>query len=131
MQSLSSYVLVLSQQSDDLDILKSLLGRLCCAVRVASSEAQAMAQANQEPPYLVILSGDRHTWSRGLVHHLRSMTRACNTTIVALTDCHAPSWLPQEENPGFDGFLVKPISGDILSSLVQSAKVRRSCLVGS
>ncbi|HEY9861349.1 MAG TPA: hypothetical protein V6D16_17750 [Candidatus Obscuribacterales bacterium] len=131
MQSLSSYVLVLSQQSDDLDILKSLLGRLCCAVRVASSEAQAMAQANQEPPYLVILSGDRHTWSRGLVHHLRSMTRTCNTTIVALTDCHAPSWLPQEENPGFDGFLVKPISGDILSSLVQSAKVRRSCLVGS
>src|SRR3712207_5379361 len=107
MQSISSYVLVLSQQSDDLDILKSLLGRLCCAVSVASSEAQAVAQANQELPYLVILSGDRHTWSQSLVCHLRSMTRTCNTTIVALTDCHAPSWLPQEENPGVYGFLVK------------------------
>jgi CheY-like chemotaxis protein len=131
MQSGSSYVLVLSQQSDDLDILQSLLNRLCCAVSVASSEAQAVAQADQDPPYLVILSGDRRTWSQGLVRRLRTLNQAGNTTIVALTDCHAPSWLPQEENPGFDGFLVKPVSGDILSSLVQSARVRRSCLVKS
>lgn len=93
----------------------------------ANSEDQAVARVSQAPPYLVILTGDRQTWSHRLVHTLRNRAQAENITIVALTDCHSPSWLHQEENPGFDGFLVKPISGDILTSLVQSAWVRKTC----
>ncbi|KGF71578.1 hypothetical protein DO97_17595 [Neosynechococcus sphagnicola sy1] len=127
MQSIQSYILVVDQESEDLHILESLLGRLRCAVVIAHSTAQALARASQAPPYLVILTGNHPGGSESLVSVLRSMDRQNNIMIVALTDVHAPSWLYQEENPGFDGFLVKPISGDVLTSLVQSAWVRQAC----
>jgi AmiR/NasT family two-component response regulator len=60
------------------------------------------------------------------VNQFRSLADTCGITIVALTDVHAPSWLRQEENPGLDGFLVKPLNRDILSSLVQSAWIRQA-----
>jgi CheY-like chemotaxis protein len=126
MKSPRNYVLVLGRQSDDLLGLESLLKRLRCSVAIASSEAQAMDQVSQDPPYLVILAGNHQNWSQALVHRLRNLGKASSITIVALTDSHTPSWLTQEENPGFDGFLVKPISGDILSSLIHSARARQT-----
>jgi CheY-like chemotaxis protein len=126
MKSPRNYVLVLGRQSDDLLGLESLLKRLRCSVAIASSEAQAMDQVSQDPPYLVILAGNHQNWSQALVHQLRNLGEASSITIVALTDSHTPSWLTQEENPGFDGFLVKPISGDILSSLIHSARARQT-----
>lgn len=125
---LNDYILVLGKQSEDIQALKSLLSRLRCSVAVASSADQVVAQASQTLPYLVILSGDRQDWSPNLVKQLRQMARVCGTTIVALTDFHAPSWLHQEENGGVDGYLVKPIEGDVLCSLVQCAWARQSCL---
>jgi AmiR/NasT family two-component response regulator len=86
-----------------------------------------MARASQTHPYLVILVGNCQIWSRALVSQLRSLNKPGSTTIVALTDCHAPSWLHQEDNPGLDGFLVKPLSGDVLISLIQSAWARQAC----
>jgi DNA-binding NarL/FixJ family response regulator len=127
MKSLERCVLVLNQQPDDLQMLESLLECLRCPIVVASSAEQAMDRASQTHPYLVILVGNCQTWSRTLVSQLRSINKPGNTTIVALTDCHAPSWLHQEDNPGLDGFLVKPLSGDVLISLIQSAWARQAC----
>ncbi|MDX2213206.1 MAG: hypothetical protein SFY66_07945 [Oculatellaceae cyanobacterium bins.114] len=121
-----SYVLVLDHHSGDLKMLESLLMPLRCSIEVVSSVEQAMVRVNQAPPYLVILTGSRQNWSRTLVNKLRDQTNASNVTIVALTDVHAPSWQHQEENPGLDGFLVKPLSGDVLASLVQSAWARQT-----
>ncbi|MBD2059824.1 response regulator transcription factor [Oculatella sp. FACHB-28] len=92
----------------------------------ASSIDQVVAKVSQMSPYLVILAGDGQNWSQALVKDLRDAANTCETTIVALTDCNAPSWVHQEENPGFDGFLVKPISSDVLTSLVQSAWARQT-----
>jgi CheY-like chemotaxis protein len=122
-----NYVLILAQQSNDLALLESLLDQLSYSVAIATSEAQAMAQVKAETPCLVILAGSSQVWSSELVDEIRNSVSDHGTTIVALTDCNAPSWLPQEENPGFDGFLVKPISSDVLSSLLQSACAKQLC----
>jgi CheY-like chemotaxis protein len=122
-----NYILILAQQSDDLTLLESLLEQLSYSVAIATSEDQAVAHARKDPPCLVILTGSSQAWSSRLVHGIRNCVNDRGTTIVALTDCNAPSWLPQEENPGFDGFLVKPISSDVLSSLVQSACAKQLC----
>ncbi len=121
-----SYVLVLDQQSDDVQLLESLLGKLRCPVVVARSTDQAVASMSQSAPYLIILTGNHQSWSQTLVNDLRGIVKACGVTIVALTECHAPSWLHQEENPGFDGLLVKPLSGDVLTSVIQSAWARQN-----
>lgn len=126
MEQLQNYILILDEGSDDLQIIESLLGHLRCPMVVAGSPEQAMARVSQAPPYLLILVGNQQEWSKPLVHQFRGLADACGITIVALTDVHAPSWLRQEDNPGVDGFLVKPLNRDILSSVVQSAWVRQT-----
>ncbi|WNZ24658.1 response regulator [Leptolyngbya sp. NK1-12] len=126
MEQLQNYILILDQGSDDLQLIESLLGHLRCPLVVASSPEQAMARASQAPPYLLILTGNQNQWPKSLVHQFRILADTSGITIVALTDVHAPSWLRQEDNPGLDGFLVKPLNRDILSSLVQSAWVRQT-----
>lgn len=123
----SSYILLLASQPRRLRVLVSLLERLNYVVGVAQSEEQAIAQTLQQPPFLMIVAGDYHTWSSKLFRELRTHAKTRNIMLVALTDFHAPSWIHQEENPGFDGFLVSPISSDVLSSLVQSAHTRQVC----
>ncbi|HEY9624732.1 MAG TPA: hypothetical protein V6C78_30680 [Crinalium sp.] len=125
MKSCQSYVLVLEQHPDDWQTLEMLLKPLRCSVVVTNSIDQAIAKISQEPPYLVILTGSHQNWSYTLVKALRAQANAVHVTIVALTDVHAPSWQYQEENPGLDGFLVKPLSRDVVTSLVQSAWARR------
>jgi DNA-binding NarL/FixJ family response regulator len=123
-----SYVLILAQPSDDLQMLESLLERLKCPSIVTHSPEQALAQANQDPPYLMIFAGSHPKWLQMRVNDLRSnLANAGSITIVALTDFHVPKWLHQEDNPGFDGFLVKPLSSDVLTSLLQSAWARQTC----
>ncbi len=127
MKSTQSYVLVLDQGSDYLQGLEFLMTQLKCPVVVAHSATQAIARVSQTPPYLIILAGNPKNWSRNLLSEFRQRVSARKTTIVALTDFHDPSWLHQEENPGLDGFLVKPLNGDVLISVVQSAWMRQTC----
>jgi AmiR/NasT family two-component response regulator len=93
---------------------------------IAHSEEQAAVHTAHCPPFLIILAGDYQTWSKSLLNRLRTYATIHRITLVALTDAAAASWLDQEDNPGFDGFLVNPLSRDILSSLVQSAHTRQS-----
>lgn len=127
MKLAKSYVLVLDQQSDDLQTLEVLLQPLKCLVVVINSVDQTMAIASQGHPSLVILVGNDQCWSHTLANRLRGMSSMGKATIVALTDFHAPRWLHQEDDPVLDGFLVKPLSSDILTSLVQSAWARQTC----
>ncbi|NJN85261.1 MAG: hypothetical protein HC881_01665 [Leptolyngbyaceae cyanobacterium SL_7_1] len=122
-----SYVLVFDQQSDDLRALEMLLQPLKCPVVVTNSVDQTMAIVSQTHPSLVILVGNDQHRSHALANQLRTMDRMGKATIVALTDFHAPRWLHQDDNSVLDGFLVKPVSGEILTSLVQSAWARQTC----
>lgn len=127
MKPLQSYVLVLDQDSRNLQVLGSILQQLKCPMVVAQSVDQAMAKASRVSPYLIILSGNQQNWSETSIKKLRNVaSRSGCITIVALTDCHSPSWSHQEEYPGLDGFLVKPVDSDVLISLVQSAWVRQT-----
>ncbi len=126
-----SYVLVLGQPSDDLQSLGSVLEGLRCPLVVANSVEQMIANISSAAPYLVILVCSDLRWSSRLVMRLRDISNARYATIVALADSHLSSWLPQADHSGLDGFLVKPLSGDILISLVQSALARQTvCFVG-
>ena len=126
MEHLQNYILIFDQGSDDLQMLESLLRHLRCPLVVTSSLEQATARAEQAPPCLLILIGNQQAWSKPLVNQFRGLADAHGITMVALTDVHAPSWLRQEDNPGLDGFLVKPLNRDILSSLIQSAWIRQT-----
>jgi AmiR/NasT family two-component response regulator len=121
----SSYVLLLSKQIDELHGLASLLGRLNCDVQIADSVEQAVFKVSQSPPCLMILHSNE--WSEPFLQNLRTIADADSITLVVLTDCHVPRWAYQDQNSGFDGFLVKPLSSEVLSSLVQSASARQWC----
>ncbi len=124
----SSYILLLANQPYEFRPLVSLLGDSDYAVTIADSEEQAVIATLTHCPFLIILAGDLHRWSGHLLGQLRTCANAYRQiTLVALTDFHAPSWLPQEDNPGFDGFLVSPISNEVLSSLVEAAHTRQYC----
>jgi AmiR/NasT family two-component response regulator len=125
MESASQYILLLAQCPHRLPPLAALLGCSNYSISLACSEEQALVRASEHRPFLIILAGDHQHWSRHLVRRLKIYTRNYPITLVALTDFHAPSWVHQEENPGFDGFLVSPISSEVLFSLVQSAYTRQ------
>ncbi|PSB17877.1 hypothetical protein C7B61_05635 [filamentous cyanobacterium CCP1] len=127
MKQTQRYVLVLGQDTRTLQMLGSLLDQLKCPMVVADSLDQAMLRASQTPPLMIILSGHQHNWSQKLVESLRNVANSSSCiTIVALTDFHSPSWLHQDEHPGVDGFLVKPLDSDVLFSLLQSAWARQN-----
>ncbi|MDJ1179006.1 response regulator [Roseofilum sp. BLCC_M91] len=127
METLKNNVLLLGQELDDLNLLQSLLNHVPCQVAIAKSPEQAVTLSGQTLPCLVILSGNCHQWSADFVHQLREQAQKCGVTIVALTDCHAPSWFDREHHLGVDGYLVKPVATDILMSVVESAKLRQFC----
>lgn len=127
MESSLGYILLLAQHPRQARVLLSLLTCSSYSVTIACSEEQAIVQTVRHPPFLIILAGDHRYWSRTLLQELRHRANTHRITLVALTDFHAPSWVYQEENPGFDGFLVNPLSQEVVSSLVQSAYTRQTC----
>ncbi|MBD2103835.1 hypothetical protein [Leptolyngbya sp. FACHB-261] len=129
MKSPHKYVLLLNPPPEDLYNLTGLLDQINCPFAVASSLNQELGWNREGCPYLIILgSSDRH-WSQIQIQRFRQQAAARgyrdSMVILALTESHATSWPTQDENPGFDGFLVKPLSADILASLVESAWVRQ------
>lgn len=127
MKTTHDYVLVLDQKPDDLQSVDALLQVLQCPTLVANSAEQVMARANHDVPYLMILVGNHRNWSAQLVNDLRHASDAVGGTILSLTDVYAPAWANFEDNPGFDGFLVQPLSQDILVSLIQAAWAKHLC----
>jgi DNA-binding response OmpR family regulator len=126
MASLQDYVLILDDQHPASPHSDLSLGIERCAVFVASSFEQVVAKAQQAAPCLVILAGDDQNWVKTQVHTLRESTQAHQATILALTDSTHPNWEPHEETPDLDGFLVKPLTADVLTSLTQSALIKRA-----
>lgn len=126
MVSPSTYVLLLAPQLEELHGLEPLLQQIACEVEIVNSADQAVTRVSQNPPCLVILQ--EHPWSEAVIRRLRNTADADRMTLVLVTEPHAPSWLPQEQCPDIDGFLVKPLSLDVLFSLIHSASARQSCL---
>lgn len=121
MNSLSGYILLLDQHFGADLMVQFLSTQVEGSIFVAHSADQAVARIEQSIPYLVILSGTHKNWPPAFVDRLRETVKPLGTTIVALTKSHEPSWPLQEEHPGIDGFLVEPISNDVLHLLVESA----------
>lgn len=121
------YILVLEQQpSQDSRLLSMLLDAWRSPLVIASSTAQVLDRIRYLPPSLVILIGNHETWPHQFSRQLRVEANVFGCTILALTDAASPSWPEQEDRSLFDGFLVKPLSSDVLNSVLQTAQARRS-----
>lgn len=97
---------------------------------IVSSVEHAVKQAREVSPCLVILVGEDRNWFEHQVRALRHSSQAPSMTIVALTESASSTWQDSKEDLQLDGFLVKPLTDDILASLVQSAIVKQSYRYG-
>jgi AmiR/NasT family two-component response regulator len=125
MRRSQDYVLVLDEQQRKLHQSDFPLVSTQYSLVLAASAEHAVEHARQAAPCLVILVGDDQAWFKDQVRALRYSTDAPTMTIVALTDSTAPRWQASPDLLELDGFLVKPLTDDILTSLVQSAIVKR------
>ncbi|MEB3231064.1 MAG: hypothetical protein VKJ64_08650 [Leptolyngbyaceae bacterium] len=127
MNNFPDYVLVLEQQpSHDSYKLASLLKSWRSPFLIAKSTAQILNSVRDLSPCLVILIGNHNNWPHHFSRQLRVDANLLGYTILALTDATAPTWTGGEDPSIFDGFLVKPLSFDILDSILQAAQARRS-----
>ncbi|QQE63856.1 hypothetical protein GFS31_05270 [Leptolyngbya sp. BL0902] len=121
------YILVLDPEHQEIRNIHAMEADLPYPVLVAQSAEQAIGWLRQGQPCLVILVGNsRQAWSSTLARHLRQISPNNAVTIVALTDSASPQWNHTEDVPELDGFLVKPLSLDIIRSLVESAQARQT-----
>lgn len=121
------YILVLNPDHQEIRAIRAMELNLPYPVFVAHSTEQAVRRLTEGRPCLVILVGNNvQTWSQPLIQQIRQMPTAADTTIVALTDSASPQWNHSEDTPELDGFLVKPLSLDIIKSLVESAQARQT-----
>ncbi|MGK7890790.1 MAG: hypothetical protein AB4042_15770 [Leptolyngbyaceae cyanobacterium] len=127
MNNFPDYVLMLEQQpSRESHNLARLMNAWRSPFVIAKSTAQVLSSFQDLSPCLVILIGNHNNWPRQFSQQLRVDANLLGCTILALTEAAAPNW-PEYEDPSiFDGFLVKPLSFDILDSIIQVAKARRS-----
>jgi len=131
MKATHDYILVFDQDPRDIQGIETLLKVLKCPTVVTNSPDQVVARVNENFPYLMILVGNHQSWPKALLDELRNVADSIGGTILSLTNDSMPSWTHQEENPGFDGFLVQPLNSEILVSLVQSAWVKQRCSLKS
>ncbi|NET51598.1 MAG: hypothetical protein F6K09_23675 [Merismopedia sp. SIO2A8] len=127
MTNAPDYILVLEQQpSHDPQGLALLQMVWRSPLVVAHSTAQVLDSIRDIPPCLVILIGNHTRWPSQFSRQLRTEANSLGCTILALTDAAAPSWPDQSDTSIFDGFLVKPLTSDVLTSVLQTAQARRS-----
>lgn len=97
------------------------------AVSTASSVAEGIAQARDEPPDVVLsdlafgsaLDGERDGCS--LARTLRSVPATADVGLIAVSGAGSPDVLRDTTNSGFDGFVSKPV--DLRSLLHQVARL--------
>jgi DNA-binding NarL/FixJ family response regulator len=125
----TDYILVIGQPSNGLQsTFQSATQAIDCPVVITNSPDQAIAQAEADHPYLVILSGDANqSWSRQIARRIRQSIQPEGVVIVALTQSSELSW-HSPENTDIDGFFVEPLSADILSTLTESAIAKKKYL---
>lgn len=128
MKPSKDYVLVVRPSSQGISATPTIAQTLSCPVITVSSPRQALAKAQADPPYLVILSGENScAWSSQMAHQIRARVRSASVVIVAITNSIDLSWEPKEETTAIDGFFVEPLSADILSTLNESAITKKRC----
>ncbi|HEY9888753.1 MAG TPA: hypothetical protein V6D02_10155 [Candidatus Obscuribacterales bacterium] len=120
------YVLVLDERQRQAHVSDLPLLSDHYSLVVTSSVEHAVEQAREVNPCLVILVGEDHARFEDQVKALRHAAAIPAMTIVALTESASPNWQTSKETLELDGFLVKPLTDDILVSLVQSAIIKQS-----
>lgn len=120
------YVLVLNEQEryTQRSQLSHLSGNY--SFIVADSADHVVEQARQMNPRLVILVGENPIWLENQVKALRQSAQTSPMTIVALSESGSPKWQSADKASDLDGFLVQPLTDDILVSLLQSAMIKQS-----
>jgi DNA-binding response OmpR family regulator len=120
MDTSQEYILLLGQRLEGTQVISFLVNQ-SWPVFVAQSDDQAIARVQEATPCLVILAGNQQHWPQALVKRLRDQAEPKGTIILALTDSDEPRWSLDQEDTDLDGFLVQPVSYEVLTSLIESA----------
>ncbi|MEB3272775.1 MAG: response regulator [Prochlorothrix sp.] len=126
-----SYLLIVTENHEELIELEPLLLQMENpeAIAVAHSVDEAVTWIRNAPPYLMIVVEQQEPRMAQLVEECRQEQGHNPVTIVGLSRHDNPTWGNHEANPGFDGFLVHPISPAVLLLLIQSAQLRQTCYI--
>lgn len=128
MPSLFSLQLMLVDPDDDLRfLLKTLLELSGCKVETACNYSEASSKVEKILPDVIfteLFLGDATGFD--FARRIRSMPRAGDTLLVALTGHYYHGIAQDACTTGFDRFLLKPVQYDqILGVLASAAKRRR------
>lgn len=119
--------LILIDPDDDLRfLLKALLELTGCRVEAAKNYPEAFALINASPPDIIFteLFLDEAT-VLDLGRQIRSLPRAQDTLLVALTGHYYQGLVQDAWTAGFDRFLLKPVQYDqIMNILKHVTKIR-------
>ena len=126
------YILVIGQSAKSIKEQSAatvIAQELNCPVVSIASPWQAIAKAQANPPYLVILSGDEgQTWAPQTAREIKQSVQSQGVVVVALTTSSEHSWADDAERAEIDGYFVEPMSADVLSALNESAIAKKKCL---
>jgi CheY-like chemotaxis protein len=116
-------VLVVDDNRDAADALAALLAVHGYSASAAYSGADAIRQADESHPDVVLLDiGMPETTGFDVARALRSYKRAPKPVIVAVTGAAEPSDRLAARMAGFDHYLVKPVEVHALVELLQRIK---------
>ena len=115
-------VLVVDDNADNAESLAEMLRMMGAGVAVAATGAQAIAMAASAPPALVLLDiGLPGMDGYETARRLRSQATAA-VRLVALTGYGSPQDRERSLAAGFDAHLVKPVSPQVIESLLASVQ---------
>ena len=118
-------VLVVDDNKDAADALAALLTVQGYTASAAYSGAEAIRQADEARPDVVLLDiGMPGTSGFDVARALRDYRRAPKPVIVAVTGAAEPSDRLAARMAGFDHYLVKPVEMPALVSLLQHLAAR-------
>lgn len=124
----SDCILVLEQQTDDLQQFEPVAEMLSCRLLVTHSTTDFLTQVAQRHPYLMLLVGPCQGWPTDFSNAVKQLVGQFGGTVVALTedtDEEASDAFLQQKDAMVDGCLVKPLNEEVLLSIMHAAQARR------
>lgn len=123
--SLKLKILVVDDNEDNASSLCTLLSLQGNEVRTAFDGASAIKLAEQFRPHLVLLDlGMPRMTGYAVCGAIRNMSYSWNVMIVAQTAWSSQADRRSTKDAGFDDHLQKPIDQELLTKVIEQAKVR-------
>ncbi|MCL4410548.1 MAG: response regulator [Gammaproteobacteria bacterium] len=112
-------ILIADDDFISLEVLKAMLSRFPVEVIAATNGTEALSQAQQQQPHLLILDYEMADYTGAEVClQLRQLDAFTHTPIIALTGHQSPNELEACRQAGMNQTLHKPVAPDAIEQLL-------------